>query len=74
MKNREVLNKMNMYDLLCRINEYEDGFYFCVIDRIEYKIYPCRRGSRGIKNCKECIADWLNKESTIPIYERSDTE
>lgn len=64
MKNREVLGKICMYDLLCRIIDSEDCC--CVIDMIEHGVHPCRKD----KNCKKCTADWLNEESKFAINER----
>ena len=71
MKNREILNKICIYDLLCRINNNDSN---CIIHVLEGKGTDIYRGDRYNQDCKRCLADWLNEESTIPIYERSDTE
>lgn len=72
MKNREVLNKMNMYDLLCRLNAGIRNEAICIIDALG----ECKQSTYCMINdcdkctCEKCIADWLNEESAIPVYER----
>lgn len=71
MKNRELLNSICTYDLLCRINDGIPLHTYCVLSSIEKKDFNRMRCGE-YATCENCIADWLNEESTIPIYERSD--
>ena len=72
MKNREALNNMCMYDLLCRLNTGNLRGDFCIIETLSgYDVWKSRH---HYDNCDDCIADWLNEESTIPLYERRDNE
>ena len=72
MKNREILNKMNMYDLLCRLNEglSDVNDEVCILDALN----GCATTSSYCYDysCERCIADWMNEESTISAYKRRD--
>ena len=75
MTNREVLNRMNMYDLLCRLNSAKEtaGRADCIIQDLEKTKFMLRCGSgayKGYRACERCINDWLNEESVIQINER----
>lgn len=69
MTNREKLLKMNIYDVLCDMNEKLafldiDEYPCCVI-----QIFDTGRDCLNIINnhtyrqCGECIANWLNEEA-----------
>jgi hypothetical protein len=56
---RDEVNGMSLYDLLERINNGMASGARCVIEAVTYRPYSCRSLS-----CRECIAQWLNKEAT----------
>ena len=71
MTNREKLNSMALYDLLCRMNEnLNETVDCCILDGIawngKYDGIRCPMfydGSVPFKDaCKNCIANWLNSE------------
>ena len=71
MTNREKLNSMALYDLLCRMQEntfefmYELGNNPCIIAYItgEMQGGRCADFIEGTEeNCSKCIASWLNEE------------
>lgn len=65
MTNREVLNKMCIYDLLCRIqdnlNSKGQCGMNCIIDCITGDIHISDFGDH-YHDCFTCIEHWLNKE------------
>lgn len=56
--NREWLNHMSMYDLLCVIqkNLNSHDYSDCILDLCSSSEMSCKS-----KNCMECIAEWLNQ-------------
>lgn len=59
MKNRDKLNGMAIYDLLCRMAKNSP---YCIIETITGKAYKCPYG-RSLPDCHKCIAAWLNEEA-----------
>ena len=58
-RNRDELTGMSMFDLLYRIQEGIASGARCSIEAVLGEPYSCR-----YLRCDECIAQWLNKEST----------
>ena len=60
MKNRDKLNGMAIYDLLCRMveNLYEADTNICIVETITGANEICRG-----RTCQDCIAAWLNEEA-----------
>lgn len=58
MKNREWLQNMALYDLLCRISDYGETMNedFCIADALKIKDVWCNG------DCKKCLQAWLNEE------------
>lgn len=68
MTNRNKLQNLNTYDLLCRIQRSlsDSGDKIsglCVIEDITRKSRPCPNDDSFGNGCELCIADWLNKEA-----------
>lgn len=61
-RNRDVLNQICMYDLLCRIQDNISNVLkeetICFLDIVTGDHdEPCRA-----KTCQECLQKWLNEE------------
>lgn len=69
MKNRELLNKICTYDLLCRINDGVPLRTYCVLNLLEKKDFNRMRCGE-YATCEGCVADWLNEETKLKINER----
>lgn len=61
-RNRDVLNQICMYDLLCRIDDNINNMLkeetVCILEAVTGKDEPCRA-----KTCQECLRVWLNERS-----------
>ena len=64
MKNRQKLMKTNEYDILLRMNARLESLEpsLCVLDLLEDKPVTgyC---PVNVKDCEDCISQWLNKEA-----------
>ena len=68
-RNRDAIAQMAIYDLLCRMQENAEErakkqTVLCVLSNIENAnpFFRCTWYFRsGKKDCKACIADWLNE-------------
>ncbi len=62
MKNRQKLLKTNEYDVLLQMNKYlvNQCVDLCIIDLLENKTTDC---PVNVKDCEDCISQWLNKEA-----------
>ena len=69
MRNREILNKICTYDLLCRINSSIPLNTHCVLNMLEQKQFSKMRCGE-YATCEDCIADWLNEETKLKLNER----
>ena len=58
MTNREWLQSMALYDLLCRISDYGEMMNkdFCIADALKINGVWCDG------DCKKCLQAWLNDE------------
>lgn len=58
MKNREWLQSMALYDLLCKISDYGKTMNksFCIADALKINCVWCN------SDCKKCLQEWLNDE------------
>lgn len=73
MKNRDVLLKTDLCDLLCVIDSRLCHDYICIIDLLEGidpedigKLHKCKCSlieANPREKCRECISNWLNSES-----------
>lgn len=68
-RNRDVLNQICMYDLLCRMNDKSVCGFLCVLQMIDdrYRIRT-RCDDFGVdgthhEGCHKCIAAYLNERS-----------
>lgn len=71
MKNRELLNSICTYDLLCRINDGIPLHTYCVLDMLEKGHF--KRRCHEYATCEGCVADWLNEETKLVLNERKST-
>ncbi len=73
MTNREKINDMALYDLLCRMQDNADDQQFdrafpCIIGFItgDPPIWRCAEFMEGTHAlCYKCIAAWLNEECDL---------
>lgn len=73
MKNRDVLLKTDLCDLLCLIDSRLSDNYGCIIDLLEGADPKDENAGHDCpcyltvdiptEKCRECISDWLNSES-----------
>ena len=68
MTNREKLNSMALYDLLCRMNEKSMPGFLCVLQMLDEKNRVRVRCDDFAKStmketCRSCIAAWMNERS-----------
>ena len=72
MTNFENIIKRGLHRILCDVNENISHFdgNRCIIDCMQGK--EAETSHCYNHECDICIEEWLNEESTIPIYERSD--
>lgn len=67
-RNRDALNQICMYDLLCRMNDKSVREFLCVLQMLDNKNrVRTRCDSYGVTGtnhagCRNCIAAWLNEE------------
>ncbi len=61
MTNREKLNSMALYDLLCRMQKNFDEGALCILEFITGSKVPCIQ-NKPFPPCEECIANWLNSK------------
>ena len=63
MTNREKLNSMALYDLLCRMNDKleSEGGGCVMLAFTEYE-GAMKRCPQHRNDCSKCIAAWLNEE------------
>ena len=57
--NAEYLHKINMYDLLCRMQENLREYNIispCILDLLD------EQHGNDCNDCKQCLADWLARE------------
>ena len=71
MKNREFLYKTCIHDILCRINHGIKKHPICVIKSLERENFSLR--CKNYNSCEECLADWYNEETKIPMNEKRPT-
>ncbi len=64
MKNRQKLLKTNEYDILLRMNARLESLEpsLCVLDLLENKPIT-GECPVNVKDCEDCISQWLNKEA-----------
>ena len=68
MTNRKKLLQTNEYDLLMKFNNrIRQDDPFCIMELLTGNDVE---DSCDYIACDKCIQDWLNEESTIPLYER----
>lgn len=67
-RNRDVLNQICMYDLLCRMNDNLDTSFRCIVDALYDSTAEQHRTSKEKclsvyhNQCDKCIQAFLNEE------------
>lgn len=59
MKNRERINKTNIYDLIVAMATKVNKLNICVLSLFPNGRLICKNNKQ---DCSECIATWLNEE------------
>lgn len=60
MKNRELFTKINLYDILLKMQKNRGD---CILDDLNNKpLYCAALSTAEIDSCEECLQRWLNEE------------